>query len=78
MNVDGYWRIQAHESFDLIWKYGIMFRQDAYAWLASKLKIKISDCHIKKFDKDRCRLVISLSEEFFKGEKINDYHSTTR
>jgi hypothetical protein len=57
-------RIKAHESFDRLWKSGLMKRSDAYTWLAKTLDIPQSKCHIKQFNKKMCRKVIQVCRNF--------------
>jgi len=60
-------RVRAHYSFDPLWKPGekkvFKSRKKAYAWLADRLKIKPSSCHIGLFDEDMCNKVIEIAEE---------------
>ncbi len=56
-------RSKAHEAFDPIWKNKKKKRKSrnaAYAWLAEQLKIAKEECHISRFDKQRCLEVISI------------------
>lgn len=39
-------RIQAHRKFDLIWKNGIMTREEAYRWFADSFGLSLRDAHI--------------------------------
>ena len=51
-------RIKAHRRLDKIWQYGIMTRQESYAWLAAKLGIRLRDTHIGMFGEYMCKAVI--------------------
>lgn len=58
------WKKRAHAAFDLIWKPGsdvlLMNRSQAYSWLAMKLGIDKSECHIGMFDVDMCKRVVDI------------------
>lgn len=47
-------RKSAKPVFEGIWRTGRMSRSDAYAWLAKRLGIPVSDCHFGLFDIDMC------------------------
>ena len=51
---------EAHKVFDPIWKDGRRSRSDAYTWLAYKLGISKSKCHIGLFDIAMCRKVVEV------------------
>ena len=53
-------RIQAHRKFDLIWKNGIMTREEAYRWFADSFGLSLRDAHIGMCSEDRCRELIRL------------------
>lgn len=53
-------KTEAHKQFDPLWKSGLMYRREAYAWLASVLDIPQKDCHIDMFDIKMCQKVIHL------------------
>lgn len=57
-------KIRAHSAFDLIWKTGSMRRGDAYTWLAEKLQIEKTECHIGMFDVAMCDKVVTVCEEY--------------
>lgn len=53
------WRKFTHNVFDSLWhKTGN--RQKAYTWLARKLKIEQTKCHIGMFDSNLCKKTIEL------------------
>lgn len=56
-------RYEAHESFNRLWVEGYMTKDDAYAWLAVKLKIPFSAAHIGQMGEYRCRQIIEMSKE---------------
>ena len=56
-------RMQAHAVFDAYWKRGNRTRQEAYAWLADKLGIEITKCHIGGFDLETCHRVAEICKE---------------
>ncbi|EAQ8934078.1 TPA: hypothetical protein O7S29_003040 [Salmonella enterica] len=47
-------RRELHQVFDNIWVNGSYSRYEAYAWLAGKLSIPVSECHIGLFNEDTC------------------------
>lgn len=57
-------KIRAHSAFDPIWKEGSMRRGSAYTWLAEKLGIEKSECHIGMFDVAMCNKVTSICKEY--------------
>lgn len=58
-----YYRKKAHRAFDPIWsnKKAMMSRNDAYAWLSSRLNIPPEECHIGMFDEETCQMVERLA-----------------
>ena len=58
------WKKRANAAFDPIWKPGsdvwLMNRSHAYSWLAMKLGIDKSECHIGMFDVDMCKRVVDI------------------
>lgn len=56
-------RIQAHRKFDLIWKNGIMPREEAYRWFADSFGLSLRDAHIGMCSEYRCRELIRLCNE---------------
>jgi hypothetical protein len=57
-------KMRAHEAFDPLWRSGRMSRNEAYGWLARKLGIPTSECHIGMFDTVACNTVVRLCREF--------------
>lgn len=53
----------AHAAFDPLWQSGKMKRVEAYEWLAEKLNIPFSKCHIGMFDVETCRRVVAVIRE---------------
>jgi len=53
-------KMAAHAAFDPIWKTGRMKRGVAYEWLAKRLEINKSDCHIGMFDIETCKRVTEV------------------
>jgi hypothetical protein len=53
----------AHAAFDPLWKSRRMTRKEAYAWLASALKIDPDDAHIGMFDVGQCRAVVHAARK---------------
>ncbi len=58
-------RIQAHATFDRLWKDGLMSKRQAYLWLQAKLGLPEAEAHIGKFSTFRCEQVIQLCGSFF-------------
>lgn len=63
-------RMLAHTYFDRLWKSATreparMSRTEAYAWLAEKLKLPASDCHIGLFDIRLCDELVKVVEFHF-------------
>lgn len=58
------WRAAAHMVFDPLWKSGTYNRSQAYKWLAEKMGIPRSKCHIANFNVEQCKLVISCVQPF--------------
>lgn len=54
----------AHTLFDPIWKSGQMPRKKAYAWLAEKMGIATTDCHIGMFNVDQCNEVVRHCRQY--------------
>lgn len=57
-------RMEAHESFNRLWKSGMMTRTAAYRWLQVQLGLPPKDAHIAKLSKWRCEQVIRLCNQF--------------
>lgn len=56
-------RIRAHRKFDLIWKTGIMTRENAYRWFADSFGLRLQDAHIGMCGEYHCRELIKLCDE---------------
>lgn len=56
-------RMEAHRSFDPLWKSKTMKRRAAYEWLAGELRIPTAECHISWFEPDRCQRVVEVVTE---------------
>lgn len=62
-----YYKKLAHSSFDPIWRIDSdLNRKNAYAWLAEKMNISESECHIGMFDVHQCIQVIDICKIFKK------------
>lgn len=59
-------KLQAHESFDPIWKDGYLPRTAAYEVLSTALELPAEQTHIGMFDEELCRKVIELSNVIYK------------
>lgn len=58
------WRQKAHMAFDGLWIDGSPFsRSGAYKWLADKMGIPLSRCHIAMFDASQCQRAVSLCQD---------------
>lgn len=55
-------RKAAHQSFDTLWRQGLMTRTDAYEWLASALRLKPDECHISMLSDSDLQKTEILSE----------------
>lgn len=56
-------RIAAHDVFDAFWKRKKMPRNHAYKWLAEQLRISTKECHIGRFTKEQCELVMKVCQD---------------
>lgn len=56
-------KLEAHGAFDRLWKSGLKKRSLAYVWLAKRLGIDASQCHIGMFDVLLCKETIRVCEE---------------
>lgn len=61
-------KTRAHRYFDLVWHNDVLGsskdpRTRAYAWLARKLGLKRSECHISLMDIDSCNTVAEICKE---------------
>lgn len=59
-----YWKDQAHLYFDKIWKFEMMTRSEAYAWLAGYLNLSVEQTHVSLFDVGKCKQAIEASKMF--------------
>jgi len=59
-----FFKKKAHCVFDPIWRSGQMSRNDAYEWLAVKMSLPLSACHIGKFDVAQCKECIEVCKKF--------------
>ena len=53
-------RIEAHRTFDALWKSGRMTRTEAYRWLAEAMGLRPDRAHIGGFKMDQCQKAIEL------------------
>ena len=54
----------AHRAFDPLWRNKVFrSRGKAYNWLADKMRLPSSKCHIGMFDINQCQMVVNLSRE---------------
>ncbi len=64
-------RRTAHYYFDQLYKSGRMTRQDAYRWLADKMRTPLSEAHIGQFGEYYCKQVIEESRRVL-GPQIKE------
>jgi len=63
-------RKRLHQVFDRLWMGKMRrdgcrryeARRAGYQWLAEQMEIDEKDCHIGKFDEDRCQRAIAICE----------------
>ena len=57
-----HWKIEAHNAFDPLWKFGPFRgqRNGAYAWLAEQMGLPKEKTHIGMFDVQQCKQVIQI------------------
>lgn len=58
-----YWKKQAHEYFDKIWKLELRSRRGAYKWLSEKLDLHAEYTHIGMFSVKTCKEVVYYSKQ---------------
>ncbi len=56
-------RGNAHEAFDVLWKTGQMSRTEAYRRLAEHMGLSSRECHIRNFNAEQCKTVISWTTD---------------
>lgn len=56
-------KMDAHASFDRLWKRGMMSRSNAYRWLQRAMGMD-EPAHIGEFDLEQCRRAIALSRAY--------------
>lgn len=56
------WRVNAHKAFDKLWDgpAATMTRDEAYAWMRSRMHLNAETGHIGRFDVSQCRRLIAL------------------
>lgn len=58
-------KMRAHAAFDPLWKDdAALNRRQAYAWLAGRLNIPLSECHIGMFDVPMCDATATVCKDF--------------
>ena len=60
-------RIDAHRSFDKLYKSGLMDRREAYRWLAHMTQSPLGKAHIGQFGEYYCDVVIKESRRLFES-----------
>lgn len=58
-------KIAAHSKFDLLWKSGQFDRTGAYAFMAKKLGLSMTECHIGMFDVAMNKRVEQVVDQYF-------------
>jgi len=56
-------RIEAHRSFDAIWRKGILSRNEAYCWLQDSFCLRRDQAHIGLFSEYMCGQVVEASRK---------------
>ena len=54
-------RIEAHRTFDRLWKEGHLSRGQAYQWLQQKMNLSPDDAHMKQMSVEQCEKVTQLA-----------------
>lgn len=62
-------RIQAHQTFDQIWKRRILTRDQAYRWLADRFGLSKEQAHIAQFSDYMCEQVIQESQKVLENNR---------
>jgi hypothetical protein len=70
-----YWKMAAHDAFDPLWKTKKMKRNQAYKWLAERMRLSPEETHIGMFDIAKCKKVIKICKNL-KGEFNHGKHRT--
>lgn len=63
-------RIQAHKSFDWMWKSGLMTKWQAYKWMQGKLALNEEQAHIAKFSEYMCDTLISECNKVHENQRM--------
>lgn len=63
-------RIKAHQALDVLWHFGPMTRNQAYAWLGRKMHLQPHNCHIGMFTESECEYVIKLANAFTEDDPV--------
>lgn len=76
-----YWRRQAHEHFDPLWKFKNAqksgnHRSDAYKWLSVALEIPKDNTHIAEMDVNQCKKIVELVQPYYKHHQIRKVYAT--
>lgn len=56
-------RIRTHQSFDRLWRYGIMEKWQAYRWMQAKFGLSSEQAHIAKFSEYMCDQLILICDQ---------------
>jgi len=62
-------RIEAHRSFDAIWRKGILSRNEAYRWLQDSFCLRRDQAHIGLFSEYMCGQVVEASRKVLQTRK---------
>ena len=65
-------RQEAHYYLNQLYTYKDMTKSETYEWLAEKLQIPKSKCHIRYFDTALCQKVIEVSKTYLGKNYRND------
>lgn len=56
-------RIHAHQSFDVLWKQGLLSRTEAYQWLSDSLDVPPEGCHFSMISDEQLEKTVVISEQ---------------
>lgn len=63
-------RIKAHRVFDLLWKYKLMSKKEAYRWMEYVMGLPKNTGHIANFSYYRCDELIKVCKDFLRNNHI--------
>ncbi len=69
-------RMEAHKTFDQLWRSGKVSRPQAYTILRRIMGMTIEETHIGRFTWEQCQFLISRLNEL--GDRVYDYPYTAK